>query len=489
MMVGINLIVGALYAILGMSYANETLCPGGLVKCPDYMTCCQLANMEYGCCPFPTAVCCPDHVHCCPQNMKCDVIHQACLKNGFPVKFFWNVPVQPELLEVVDSESKTLDLQAETNEAEQPQDNLDERKCPDEHVCPGTFTCCKMYSGKYGCCPFDGAECCLDGFHCCPKGSHCNPDTGGCYHEKMNFTMNAYSMKTKLPKATKSKAKPKPFHHNVAVPGGKCPDGHPCPNKLTCCKVISQGFGCCPYSDGVCCTDLMHCCPHGTTCNTTLGTCDVQKNLRWSVPAHFLQTATLLEVPELEKNSAVEILNETDIVCPNRRYHCNDGETCCPVGGGAYGCCPMPLATCCPDKQHCCPHGYDCVSGTCQRRTTDSRNHLQLFLEKLPTPIRDGKQTSSDITLPNSDVTLPSDEVADILCPDFQTQCPDGNTCCPITGGRYGCCPMQEATCCGDLETCCPYGYWCTDEGCERMPQTISNLLPFLNKIPISPSL
>lgn len=55
-----------------------------------------------------------------------------------------------------------------------------ESKCPDDHVCPGDFTCCKMYSGLYGCCPFHDAECCLDGFHCCPRGSQCIPTTGGC---------------------------------------------------------------------------------------------------------------------------------------------------------------------------------------------------------------------------------------------------------------------------------------------------------------------
>lgn len=35
--------------------------------------------------------------------MKCDVIHQACLKNGFPAQFFWQVPVYAELAEQVDT--------------------------------------------------------------------------------------------------------------------------------------------------------------------------------------------------------------------------------------------------------------------------------------------------------------------------------------------------------------------------------------------------
>lgn len=41
------------------------------------MTCCLLASKRYGCCPFPNAVCCQDHVHCCPasrSNLWCFIV-------------------------------------------------------------------------------------------------------------------------------------------------------------------------------------------------------------------------------------------------------------------------------------------------------------------------------------------------------------------------------------------------------------------------------
>ena len=55
---------------------------------------------------------------------------------------------------------------------------------------------------------------------------------------------------------------------------------------------------------------------------------------------------------------------------------CHDGSscagaaTCCELASGSYGCCPYSDATCCSDKQHCCPNGYECdvSSSMCQRK-------------------------------------------------------------------------------------------------------------------------
>ena len=46
--------------------------------------------------------------------------------------------------------------------------------------------------------------------------------------------------------------------------------------------------------------------------------------------------------------------------CPNPDYSCPSHTTCCAstnTSHPAYLCCPLPKATCCPDRQHCCPHG------------------------------------------------------------------------------------------------------------------------------------
>jgi hypothetical protein len=37
-------------------------------SCPTGTTCCKLSSGQYGCCPYPEAVCCGDGEHCCPKG-------------------------------------------------------------------------------------------------------------------------------------------------------------------------------------------------------------------------------------------------------------------------------------------------------------------------------------------------------------------------------------------------------------------------------------
>ena len=50
-----------------------------------------------------------------------------------------------------------------------------------------------------------------------------------------------------------------------------CIDGTTCPGNKKCC-ASKDGFTCCPYSNGVCCSDMNHCCPSQHTC-TDKGIC------------------------------------------------------------------------------------------------------------------------------------------------------------------------------------------------------------------------
>ncbi len=50
---------------------EDVICPGGRYQCPDFNTCCQTSQQEWGCCPLVDAVCCEDKIHCCPSNTKC----------------------------------------------------------------------------------------------------------------------------------------------------------------------------------------------------------------------------------------------------------------------------------------------------------------------------------------------------------------------------------------------------------------------------------
>ncbi|KAI5628126.1 granulins precursor, partial [Silurus asotus] len=56
---------------------------------------------------------------------------------------------------------------------------------------------------------------------------------------------------------------------------------------------------------------------------------------------------------------------------------------------------------------------------------------------------------------------------SDVPCDDT-VACPDGTTCCKDGKGGWGCCPFPEATCCEDGENCCPKGYVCRDQWCEK---------------------
>ena len=66
--------------------------PGGsLIACDaeesalcaaDETCCCVLTSgtdcLEFGCCPYPNAVCCSDYESCCPEGYTCDVAAQSC---------------------------------------------------------------------------------------------------------------------------------------------------------------------------------------------------------------------------------------------------------------------------------------------------------------------------------------------------------------------------------------------------------------------------
>ncbi|CAL1274967.1 unnamed protein product [Larinioides sclopetarius] len=46
-----------------------------------------------------------------------------------------------------------------------------------------------------------------------------------------------------------------------------------CPSQNTCCLIGKEKYGCCRYSDAVCCSDLIHCCPPDTVCHAETMQC------------------------------------------------------------------------------------------------------------------------------------------------------------------------------------------------------------------------
>ncbi len=51
--------------------------------------------------------------------------------------------------------------------------------------------------------------------------------------------------------------------------------------------------------------------------------------------------------------------------------------------------------------------------------------------------------------------------------------CPGRSTCC-LTPSGVGCCPYENAVCCGDGFHCCPYGFICGPGTCYRQQDNLA---------------
>uniref|UniRef100_A0A8D2BUV2 Progranulin n=2 Tax=Sus scrofa TaxID=9823 RepID=A0A8D2BUV2_PIG len=372
--------------------SDDILCPNSQFHCPNSSTCCTMLDGSWGCCPLPQASCCGDKVHCCPHGTSCDLAHSRCLTvtNTHPMA---KIPSQETIKTAV--------------------------QCPDaESQCHNNSTCCKLSSGKYGCCPLPNATCCSDHIHCCPHGFVCDPVKKKCF-SKENEAIDFF---TKLPA------------HSVQEV--KCDTEVSCPDDYTCCRLQSGKWGCCPFVQAVCCNDHVHCCPTGYQCNIEKGTCDLET--QW-VPWKEKIPASLSR-PDL-------LAMERDVPCDNVSS-CPSSSTCCPVTPGEWGCCPAPEAVCCSDHQYCCPKGHTCVGkGHCKRK-----KDMVTGLNKMPTRRASASQPGNTTGC------------------DQHTSCPVGQTCCPSLSKGWACCQLPHAVCCEDRQHCCPAGYTCNVKArtCEK---------------------
>ncbi|XP_042330979.1 progranulin isoform X2 [Sceloporus undulatus] len=362
-------------------------CPDHEYECPDDATCCQMLDGSWGCCPMPEASCCSDKIHCCPHGTSCDLAHERCFSASQEWALSKKFPAKKKAL-VLSLAEKNI--------------------CPGKRSsCPDVATCCLLPTGQYGCCPLQNAVCCSDHLHCCPQGTTCDLSHSKCIMTS-RWSWPITRLSVDLQKA-----------HDV-----QCDLEYSCPTGNTCCKTASGEWGCCPLEEAVCCTDHIHCCPNGYQCDLEEGIC--MKEGR--------------SIPWLAKTNARSAAASTGMVVPcDTQTTCPDGQTCCRLLSGAWGCCPVPQAVCCPDHIHCCPNGYSCdqSTGSCFKRG----DYLP-WLEKKPA------------------ILGVASESRDVRCDD-ETSCADGQTCCKTTTGEWGCCPLPEAVCCADHVHCCPNGYTC----------------------------
>ncbi|GAB0199357.1 progranulin [Grus japonensis] len=201
----------------------------------------------------------------------------------------------------------------------------------------------------------------------------------------------------------------------------RCPDGQPCPTTpllpASSAVVCRDGLPCpagasCPLPEDVPCPSGHRCCPRGSRCSADGESC-VASSAPRAVP------------------------------CPDGRSECPDDATCCVTASGTWGCCPMPQASCCADKVHCCPHATVCdlARGRCLSPAGDvpMGTAFPAWKRQPPAPVA----------------------LRQVLCPDGRSACPDGATCCQLPSAQYGCCPLQNAVCCSDGQHCCPQGTAC----------------------------
>lgn len=225
-----------------------------------------------------------------------------------------------------------------------------------------------------------------------------------------------------------------------------CPDGTKCEDGGTCCPMEEGGYGCCKYSNAVCCSDDQ-CCPATTICIAIFHTC--------VGIAPGSNGPQLLLTPSRPKTRALSAGKPKEIPCPGAWGSCPDNTTCCPTG-----CCLEPDAVCCADGKHCCPKGFSCDIKR-QKCVTNSSFKKRIHKKKMINiEIQSSLQTKTLSTAYSVSTGL-----RNVVCPGGEYFCADMNTCCLSKTGDWKCCPLLQASCCEDGEHCCPAGTTCSKGG------------------------
>ena len=85
------------------------------------------------------------------------------------------------------------------------------------------------------------------------------------------------------------------------------------------------------WLQAACCSDHLHCCPNGYTCDVVTSQCHKGD----------------ISIPMKRKLPAVQLRNVRSVICPDEQSTCPDGSTCCKLASGQYGCCPLEKVSLC----------------------------------------------------------------------------------------------------------------------------------------------
>ncbi|VDI48805.1 Hypothetical predicted protein [Mytilus galloprovincialis] len=362
--------------------------------------------------------------------------------------------------------------------------------CPDKkHECPTGNTCCPLPTKEFGCCPAPNAICCPGGKYCCPFGSKCLTTSASCQRGNEVFP---WLQKTQAKVISKLALSNKPSiivnEISAKTDGTRvlsqkigivmCPDGKSaCQTGQSCCNKTNGEYACCPLPNAVCCSDKIHCCPEGDTCDLSIGKCK-SGNL----------------VMDLFKK--VEALKMKSVMCPDGRSECSDGQTCCPLDGGKYGCCPIPDLICVYIRLSAvvtmsfAAHKVIFVMSVYIRLsavvTMSIAAHKVIFVMSYSKQCvgKRGQRINWFKTRPPHPL-VKKDMTTDgnVICPDGQSECKTGQTCCKQASGQYGCCPLPKAVCCTDGKHCCPEGTTCDVSSGKCNPGEIA-VMDWFEKVP-----
>uniref|UniRef100_A0A8B9T995 Granulin precursor n=1 Tax=Anas platyrhynchos TaxID=8839 RepID=A0A8B9T995_ANAPL len=481
-------------ALAGVAAVSALRCPDGTSECPSNATCCVTPDGSWGCCPMPqvwsrargghrpaaaTVVTGPCAAatgstavpKAPPATWSAPCAPRCRTRRGrrHAVRLGWDWDPPGAILGAQGTLAVTIRLSP-----------VGDVKCDDQMSCPDGNTCCRLSSGAWGCCPLEEV------------GGTGGTRTGPQGRDGQDASPRDVPREPcPLPGVPHA---PGGLGAGVPVPWVGESVGVPCP-------PVSPVPHLPPMSpQAVCCPDHVHCCPQGYTCDPQGGTC-LQGGVR---------------LPWLSKTPARG--RAGDVKCDDETS-CPDGNTCCRLSSGAWGCCPLEQVG--GTGSGPCAPSLGTMGMGCGSLGGGRLHALSSPPSSTPHPGCDtharwrGHHVGCPVSCPPP---APSAPWLLEMCQfggggGFPYTCPPSPP--PITtsavwavwhwaggghgvlGGGAGChqavvCPSvppPKAVCCKDHQHCCPRGYTCNaaTQSCEKLLAATPLRFPVPTGPPLSP--
>jgi len=243
------------------------LCPPGYIRCPDDITTNQ-SLQEY--CMLNGATCIPDPCNTAqngPPNGHWDPAGGCICATGYIAVDDTNSAVGAVCLDPCNSAINPCgnrgscfvqNGQAQCTNCVAPYTNEGDNTCSCSGEDPGLGV-------------GNGAECCSDDVCAskqCGGYPNCSCDSqGNCIYQPGHCTGKIPVVWPKYPGQTCIPSTPGPVICGTGTTAS-------CPQDSVCCQNSAGSWNCCPFSDGVCCSDNTHCCPGDhPVCDIKAGYC------------------------------------------------------------------------------------------------------------------------------------------------------------------------------------------------------------------------